>query len=65
MCVLISECMYESGCRLLSWVGMCVAWGIGHVWGGNFRGYMSVRGTGRGVHHGDLGEGCRGGVLGT
>lgn len=32
--------------------------------GRNFRGYMSVRGTGRGIHHGDLGEGCGGGGVG-
>lgn len=43
MCVFVSECMYESGCVLLSWAGMCVVWGIGHV-GGHFQGTHECEG---------------------
>lgn len=59
MCVLISKCMYVSGCVLLSWVGTACGRG------GTFREHMSVRGAGRDVHHGNLGEGCGGCCVGT
>lgn len=50
MYVFISECMYESGCALLFWVGMCAVWGI---WGGAYE----CEGHGEGCSPQGLGRG--------